>query len=298
MSIIHEALKKAERERESHPRGLPPYGGGRAARRSWRWSATAGVLIALTVLGAMSSWLWRQSRGEPLAVGTVALMPQHLPALVQEGEAQAGQGETLSRSLPSAKPIEAPPQWQPALGSSPPAPVSLAVEVQATADTAFERAREAEFKGQWEDAKRHYRQALTLNPTLVEARNNLGTLYVRQQQLSAAISEFQAAIRLDPNYAMVRNNLGSAYFLIGEEALAIQEFLAALHIDGAYVSPLYNLASLHARRGDVGQAVAFLTRALAIEPAVLSWLQEDPDFDSIRATPEFQRLRPQSQARR
>ena len=101
-------------------------------------------------------------------------------------------------------------------------------------------------KGQWEEAKGYYRQALTLNPTLVEARNNLGTLYVRQQQLTAAIDEFRAAIRLDPNYAMVRNNLGSAYFLSGQEALAIQEFLAALHIDGTYVSPLYNLASLYA----------------------------------------------------
>jgi tetratricopeptide (TPR) repeat protein len=97
---------------------------------------------------------------------------------------------------------------------------------------------------------------------------------------------------------MVRNNLGSAYFLSGQETLAIQEFLAALHIDGAYVSPLYNLASLYARRGDVGQAVAFLTRALVIEPAVLSWLQEDPDFNGIKAAPDVQRLYTQGHAKR
>jgi hypothetical protein len=86
--------------------------------------------------------------------------------------------------------------------------------------------------------------------------------------------------------------------LSGQETLAIQEFLAALHIDGAYVSPLYNLASLYARRGDVGQAVAFLTRALAIEPAVLSWLQEDPDFDGIKAAPDVQRLYTSGHAKR
>jgi hypothetical protein len=74
--------------------------------------------------------------------------------------------------------------------------------------------------------------------------------------------------------------------------------MAALHIDGAYVSPYYNLASLHAQRGEVGQAVAFLTKALALEPAVLAWLREDPEFDGIRGTPEFQRLRAQSQAGR
>ena len=74
-------------------------------------------------------------------------------------------------------------------------PLALAVEAQVAAQTTFERAREFEVKGQWEEAKSYYRQALTLNPTLVEARNNLGELYVRQQQLTAAIDEFRAAIR-------------------------------------------------------------------------------------------------------
>src|SRR5919109_725813 len=104
MSIIHEALKKAERERESHPRGLPPYGGRATARRSWRRGAAAGVLIGLTIVGGMSTWLWLQSLGEPPAVRTVALMPQRLPALVQEGEAQAEQGGTRNRSLAIANP--------------------------------------------------------------------------------------------------------------------------------------------------------------------------------------------------
>jgi Flp pilus assembly protein TadD len=144
----------------------------------------------------------------------------------------------------------------------------------------------------------YYRQTLALNPALLEARNNLGTLYVRRQQLTAAIDEFRTVIRLDPHYAMVRNNLGSAYILNGQETLAIQEFLAAMDIDGTYVSPLYNLASLYARRGDVGQTVAFLTRALALEPAVLSWLQEDSDFDGIRTAPEVRRLYTQGRGER
>jgi tetratricopeptide (TPR) repeat protein len=149
-----------------------------------------------------------------------------------------------------------------------------------------------------EVAKHYYRRALALNPSLVEARNNLGTLYVRQQRFTAAIAEFHAAIRLDPHYAIARNNLGSVYVLIGEEGLAVQEFLAALESDGAYVSPLYNLASIHARRGEVGQTVAFLTRALAIEPEVWSWVQEDPDFDGIKAAPEVQSLRTPRHAKR
>jgi tetratricopeptide (TPR) repeat protein len=298
MSIIHEALKKAEREREPRARGLLFYGRAPMAHRKRRWYAATGTLIGLTTVGAMSTWLWLHSPGWDLPVKTTKPMAQGLPTLVQGGEDQLALQTFVTHPPSTSTPLAGPRPSRADDVPSPAAPLTLALEAQVAAQTTFERARESEFKGQWEEAKGYYRQALTLNPSLVEARNNLGTLYVRQRQLTAAIEEFQAAIRIDPHYAMVRNNLGSAYFLSGQETLAIQEFLAALHIDGAYVSPLYNLASLYARRGDVGQAVAFLTRALAIEPAVLSWLQEDPDFNSIKAAPDVQRLYTQGHAKR
>ena len=56
------------------------------------------------------------------------------------------------------------------------------------------------------------------------------------------------------------------------------------------MTPYYNLGSLYARRGDVDQAISFLTKAIAMEPAVLTWIRQDPDFDRIRRSPEFQRL--------
>jgi tetratricopeptide (TPR) repeat protein len=298
MSIIHDALKKAERERESRPKGLPFYGGPRTVPRSWRWGMSISILTGLTMLGAVSAWLWLQSHEGNFLVGSARPTPQGSPPTVLGGKVASAPQTVEPQAPPIAKPLAAARPAQADDVSSPAAPFALTSEAQAAAQTAFERAREAESKGQGEEAKRYYRQALTLNPTLVEARNNLGALYVRQQQLTAAIGEFQTAIRLDPNYAIARNNLGSAYFLTGQEALAIQEFLAALHIDGAYVSPLYNLASLYAKRGDVSQAVPFLTRALAIEPAVWSWVQEDPDFDGIKTAPEVQRLRTQGHVKR
>jgi tetratricopeptide (TPR) repeat protein len=295
MSIIHDALKKAERERGPWAMGLAVYPGVRMARRRWRWGIVTGMLIGVVTV-AVSTWLGLPSLGGAPTVGTVTQALQSSPARVPGAADQAHRQAVVTPPMAVAKPSEA--RSTPDKSLSLTAPVSGAFEPQVNAEAAFERARSAESTGQWEQATRYYRQALALNPTLVEAHNNLGNLYIRQQQMTAAIDEFQAAIALNPNYAMVRNNLGSAYALIGEEALAIQEFIAALRIDGAYVSPYYNLASLYARRGDVGQALAFLTKALALEAAVLSWLQEDPDFNGIRAAPEFQRLRAQGQVRR
>jgi tetratricopeptide (TPR) repeat protein len=298
MSIIHEALKKAERERETRRTGLPFYGRGRVPRRGWRWPAVIGLLIGLTTIWALSTWI----RLYPLEVdrqsGTATPPTQGLRAAEQGGGDRLALQTHIVHPLSIQDPLAAARPARPADTPLLPAALPLTSEAQVAAQATFERAQAAELRGQWEEAEGYYRQALRFNPTLVEARNNLGTLYVRQHQLTAAIDEFLAAVRLDPRYAKVRNNLGSAYFLSGQEALAIQEFLAALHIDGAYVSPLYNLASLYARRGDVGQAVAFLTRALAIEPAVLSWLQEDPDFDNIKSAPDVQRLYSQGHAKR
>jgi TPR repeat/Tetratricopeptide repeat len=298
MSIIHDALKKAERERKPPPTGLPRYRGARTPRRRWRGSVTSCMLIGVTTVGAISAWLWVQPVRDVPAPGTTLPMPQSPPAKTLEANGGGDRQAVFTASMPTARPLEASPRSVLDVLPSRPAPVSLALEAQATAEAAFDRAMAAESKGQWEQAKQYYRQALALNSTLVEARNNLGNLYIRRQQMTAAIGEFRAALALDPNYAVARNNLGIAYFLSGEEALAIQEFLAAIRLDSGYVSPYYNLASLYARRGDAGQAVAFLTRALAIDPAVLSWLQQDPDFDGIKGTPEFQHLRGLGHARR
>ena len=298
MSIIYDALKKAEREREPWIARWPLNRGVRTAHRKWRWGVITGMVAGMTAVVAVSSWLWLQSLLGGPTHGAVIAIPHSPRANVAEIDHRAGRLATLPQPLALATPLETSPRLKSDGVPSPIGSVALAPDALTIADAAFEQARDAESKGQWEQATRHYRQALARNPTLAEAHNNLGNLYVRQQQMTAAISEFQAAIALNPNYAMVHNNLGSAYFLIGEELLAIREFIAALRIDSTYVSPYYNLASLYARRGDVGQAVAFLTKALALESAVLSWVQEDADFDRIRGAPEFQRLRAPAQVRR
>jgi tetratricopeptide (TPR) repeat protein len=298
MSIIHEALKKAEREREP---GIRPWSfshGMRTAHRQ-RWSGVIiGMVAGVTMAAAVSIWLWLQSSLSGTQLGVVTADPLISRAHVA-GTAHGTNRHTITiQPLALAGSPEAPERLKADDISPPSTAVPLAPEAQATADTAFERAREAESKAHWTQAESYYRQALAWNPTLPEAHNNLGNLYIRQQQLSAAIGEFRAAMALNPNYARVRNNLGSAYFLSGAEELAIQEFIAALRIDSTYVSPYYNLASLYARRGDVDQAVGFLTKALALDAAVVSWVQEDSEFDGIRGAPEFQRLRLQAQVRR
>ena len=285
MSIIHDALKKAEREREPvSPRLLPPYGASSAAQRRWRGVVMASLLVSATTLGVFGVWTWRsRPSSPPVMAPTGERWPADAPS-PQEVERSATDMSPRPEDAPRARRDEA------SAGAGP--------EADQTAEAVFAKARQAEADGQRERAIRHYRQAIALNPLSLEARNNLGNLLIQRRQIAAAIIELQAALAVDPNYVLARNNLGSAYLLNGEEGRAVQEFLTAVHIDRTYVSPYYNLALLYARRGDVDQSVAFLTKALAIEPAVLSWVQDEPDFGGIRGAPAFQHLRAQNQARR
>jgi tetratricopeptide (TPR) repeat protein len=288
MSIIHDALKKAEREREPLLPRFPLNRKTSVMRRRWKRCVAGGLMVSTAILGALSAWVWLPSGG-PLPADTVTTS---LASRLDRAAHTAQGGVVQALTAPARTPEAAEPRQ---LDGGPSVPTP---EAFATAESAFHMAQKAESDGQWDEAIRHYRQAIALNPAFLAARNNLGNLFIQRRLIAAAIEEFQALLTIDSNYALARNNLGSAYLLNGEEGRAVQEFLAALQIDGAYVSPYYNLASLYARRGDVGQSIAFLTRAQAIEPAVLSWLQDDPDFEVIRGTPEFQRLRIRKHARR
>jgi tetratricopeptide (TPR) repeat protein len=297
MSIIHEALKKAERERDPRPRAVHgPYLAPDRGRRH------RGVGLARLMLGAMigcciGAAIWLELGG----ILPLDSAPQPGPSeIIQSGEVQM-QGHPPAPNAPvvarqeGASAVSVAPAVP--TGGSPFVPSATAA-ARAGAEAIFERAVSAEAEGRWDEAVLYYRQALEQDPGLLKARNNLGNLYIRQNRLAEAVGQFQAALTLAPAYAYARNNLGSAYLMMGQETEAIQEFLAALRLDGSYVSPYYNLAAIYARRRDLPHVVAFLTKAIALEPAVLSWISADADFDAIRTAPAFRHLGMPNHARR
>jgi tetratricopeptide (TPR) repeat protein len=296
MSIIHEALKKAEREREPLPRGVPARHLVSPRTGRWRGRGLARLLSGMMIGGGIGVAIWLQLGGV-LPLGSAP--PPDAPAISPDDEVRTTAGILASHtSVHGERAWALPSDFPEVLTPAPhPSPADLAA-AQAGVQATFEQAVHAEAEGRWEEAVHYYRQALAQAPGLLKAHNNLGNLYIRQQRFPEAIAQFQAALTLAPEYAYARNNLGSAYLLLGQEAEAIQEFLAALRLDGSYVSPYYNLAAIYARRGDLVHVMAFLTKAIALEPAVLSWLGEDADFDRVRAAPAFRQLGRSNHARR
>jgi tetratricopeptide (TPR) repeat protein len=77
----------------------------------------------------------------------------------------------------------------------------------------------------------------------------------------------------------------------GKHAEAIAEAKKALAINPRSEQAMYQLARRYAAAGDRKQAIEQLGQAISRQPK--QWKFEaasDPAFESIRATPEFQRL--------
>lgn len=86
------------------------------------------------------------------------------------------------------------------------------------------------------NAEKNFRKALKIDQKFTDARNNLGTLYLRQENYEKALEEFQA-VRADmmyphPHYA--ETNIGIVYRKQKRYDLAKQHFEAAIKMRGTF----------------------------------------------------------------
>ena len=86
-------------------------------------------------------------------------------------------------------------------------------------------------QGRPDEAIRHLRRALQLDPSLVEAAYNLGIALASQGELDEAIGHYRRAIEIDPDFAMAHNNLGAVLHSQGKLDEAIGHYREALRLD-------------------------------------------------------------------
>ena len=214
MSYIHEALKKAQKERDA---GHEKFGGILSARgketsffagRSGWWATLPLILILL----AFTAYSWLYS------------MVEQAPSPLESEPTRHETGPQFERV--------------------------------ADGRMFYERARHFHKNGQLKEARRLYHKTLSINPSHVDALNNLGVLYIHEKEYFAAQDSFEKAIRLKPGY----------------------------------VDPHYNIACLHAIQGDPDKSLVHLKKAFSIDHAVRDWALMDNDLKDLRGLPEFEEI--------
>ena len=209
MSYIHEALKKAQREKEtSHHdyHGIGTAGGYKPTSlpgKSLVW------LFFLLIVLAFTAYLW-------------------LPSIRLQ-----------------------PPDPSPVKPKGVPQPDKLA-----KAMALFKRARLFHKARRFQMAKQLYEETLSLDPTHIDALNNLGVLYMYDKNYAAAQGHFEKVIALKPDYE----------------------------------DPYYNLACLYALTGEVAQGLAYLNRAVSLDQIVKDWARTDTDLQNLHGLPAFEEI--------
>ena len=330
MSIINQALQKAQREQLRHSQQEMPYRlpvQRTPALRRWWFLAPLGVVAAIGVGATLPTWLLTpmghvpvltepaatsSSLGTsipliaPLPTTSVVLQTVAEPAL-PEGYASplpaVPEPSPLALAVRSADTLPMPTDNIPPPPAPTPAPPSAAVPLPriappaapapvevARAQALVQRAATAQEAKELTRALTLLEQAIKLDPTAKAAYNSLGNVYYQQRRYQQALAMYQKALEIDPDYAKARNNLGSTYMQLAMDTHAIDELHKALHTDSSYSLTYYNLACAYARSGNSPLAARYLQQAIALEPQARTWAQTDTDFARVRSAPEVQQL--------
>lgn len=154
------------------------------------------------------------------------------------------------------------------------------------------------------EATHHLQQAITLDPTMARAYDNLGLCYFYQNQTELAVKNFNRAIelnrnsqhpsawpylnlavaqqfighpqeaetnlrqalRLDPQLAPAHYHLGNVLQQRGQLDAAVQEQLAAVRLDDKYAEPHVALAHLYNQQGRKADAQEEVKIYLRLHP--------------------------------
>ena len=121
-------------------------------------------------------------------------------------------------------------------------------------------------KGQYPQAKEVLVSLTRRMPNEPEAHYNLAVLLMREENISAAIGEYQKTLAINSKHASAHNNLGVALDALGDHRRALEEFKKAIGADPSYAEAHFNLGLSYFRFGDNLRATQEFETALKLAP--------------------------------
>ncbi|MCP5074045.1 MAG: tetratricopeptide repeat protein [Rhodobacteraceae bacterium] len=109
-------------------------------------------------------------------------------------------------------------------------------------------------------------RALDINPGLVEALSNMGSLLVQLERPKEAVEPLQKAVKQRPDYAEAHHNLGIAYAALKLVPQAQAAFDQAIKLVPNYVNALNSRAMLKAKTEQFAAALVDYQSILAVQP--------------------------------
>jgi len=110
-------------------------------------------------------------------------------------------------------------------------------------------------------------QVISEKPDDAEAHYNLGTLYLRRNDLAEARTQLETTLQLKPKHPEAWNNLGMIAAEEGKAEEAVTNFKRSLELRPDYDVALLNLGNMYRRAKQFAEAEPLLSHALQVAPA-------------------------------
>jgi len=120
--------------------------------------------------------------------------------------------------------------------------------------------------GERDAAMAAFRRAIAQDGGFLKARNNLGNLYLAQENFAEAKTLFEGALEQKPDYPEALNNLGVAELGLGDSQAAERAFRQATEARADYVDAHNNLGNVLKERAAFSKAEAAYRQAILCDP--------------------------------
>jgi Flp pilus assembly protein TadD len=117
-------------------------------------------------------------------------------------------------------------------------------------------------------AEQCFLRAVELDPSRTDQRNNLGLIRLYQGRLAEALSDFGKAAAIDPGDARIRYNRGLAYLQMDSLSQAEREFKQTVLLEDRHSFAHCNLGVIYLRRQEYRLAELELLRSLEFNPGM------------------------------
>lgn len=112
----------------------------------------------------------------------------------------------------------------------------------------------------------HFKEVIRIDPMRAGAYVNLGAVYNRLGHLDDALATLRRGIQLDPNRAEGYYNLGLVYKQLGQLEMAVNAYREAVRLNPRMYDAHYNLGNIFLEKGQYALAIVHYRSALEIRP--------------------------------
>jgi tetratricopeptide (TPR) repeat protein len=157
------------------------------------------------------------------------------------------------------------------------------IENKLSATEWFEKGYQANGQKRYQEAVKHYSQAIQLDPDYKDAYNNRGIAYYRLGLHPQAIADYTKLIGMDPHYILAYSNRGIVYYGLKQYPQALADYNQAIRLDPRYAMAYSNRGALYQIQGQLTQALADYNKALSLDPnEITTYINRGKTYRSLK----------------